>query len=195
MDSKVIEVLTRLEKRDQEERARGLPGSQRIQSIHPDSARLLYLLALTKGAKSIVEVGMSHGYSTLWLASAARINGGKVVAHDMNSERIVAARRNFAEAGLADWIEIVEGDARQTLRQRTEPVDLLFIDISEKSAYRVVFDLIYPRLVKGGLVVADNTLSHPDELADYIGYLQNHPDLASATIPTGRGLEVTVRLA
>ncbi len=195
MDSKVVEVLTRLEKRDQEERARGLPGSQRIQSIHPDSARLLYLLALTKGAKSIVEVGMSHGYSTLWLASAAKINGGKVVAHDVNSERIAAARHNFAEAGLTDWIEIVEGDARQTLRQRTGPVDLLFIDISEKSAYRVVFDLVYPRLVRGGLVVADNALSHPDELADYIAYLHGRPDLVSATIPTGRGLEVTVRLA
>ncbi len=195
MDSKVIEVLTRLEKRDLEERARGLPGSQRIQSIHPDSARLLYLLALAKGAKSIVEVGMSHGYSTLWLASAARINGGKVVAHDINSERIAAARQNFDEAGLADWIEIVEGDAEQTLRRRAEPVDMLFIDISGKSAYRVVFDLVYPRLVKGGLVVADNVLSHPDQLADYITYLQNHPDLASATIPTGRGLEVTVRLA
>jgi len=194
MDSKVIEVLARLEKRDQEERARGLPGSQRIQSIHPDSARLLYLLALTKGAKSIVEVGMSHGYSTLWLASAARINGGKVVAHDMNSERIAAARQNFIEAGLADWIEIVEGDARQTLRGRTEPVDLLFID-SEKSYYRAFFDAVYPRLARGGLVVADNALSHPDELADYIGYVQNHPDLASATIPTGRGLEITVRLA
>ncbi len=195
MDPNVIEVLTRLEKRDQEERARGLPGSQRIQSIHPDSARLLYLLALANGAKSIVEVGMSHGYSTLWLASAARINGGKVIAHDINSERIAAARQNFDEAGLADWIEIAAGDARQTLRERTEPVDLLFIDISEKSAYRVVFDLVYPRLVKGGLIVADNALSHPDQLADYIAYLQNHPDLVSATIPTGRGLEVTVRLA
>ena len=195
MDSKVLEVLTRLEKRDQEERARELPGSQRIQSIHPDSARLLYLLALTKEAKSIVEVGMSHGYSTLWLASAARITGGKVVTHDINPERIAAARQNFAEAGLADWIEIVEGDARQTLRRRTERVDLLFIDPSEKSYYRVVFDLVYPRLVRGGLVVADNALSHPDKLADYITYLQNRPDLASATIPTGRGLEVTVRLA
>ena len=194
MDSKVIEVLTRLEKRDQEERARGLPGSQRIQSIHPDSARLLYLLALTKGAKSMVEVGMSHGYSTLWLASAARINGGKVVTHDINPERIAAARQNFDEAGLADWIEIVEGDARQMLSGRTEPVDLLFID-SEKSYYRAFFDAVYPRLVKGGLVVADNALSHPDQLAEYITYLQNHPDLASATIPTGRGLEVTVRLA
>ncbi len=128
------------------------------------------------------------------LASAARINGGKVVTHDINPERIVAARRNFDEAGLTDWIEIVEGDAHQTLRRRAEPVDLLFIDISEKSAYRTVFDLVYLRLVKGGLVVADNVLSHPDQLADYITYLQNHPDLASATIPTGRGLEVTIRL-
>ena len=194
MDSKVLEVLTRLEKRDEQERARGLPGSERIQSIHPDSARLLYLLALTKGAKSIVEVGMSHGYSTLWLASAARISGGKVVTHDINPGRIAAARQNFAEAGLTDWIEIVEGDARQTLRGHTEPVDLLFID-SEKGYYRAFFDAVYPRLVRGGLVVADNALSHPDALADYIAYVQHHPDLDSATIPTGRGLEVTVRLA
>jgi predicted O-methyltransferase YrrM len=138
---------------------------------------------------------MSHGYSTLWLASAAKINGGKVVTHDINPERIAAARQNFAEAGLADWIEIVEGDARDTLRGRTEPVDLLFIDPSEKSFYRIVFDLVYPRMTRGGLVVADNALSHTDELADYIAYLQNRPDLASATIPTGRGLEITVRLA
>jgi len=193
MEPEVIEVMARLEMRDQEERAQGLPGSQRIQALHPDSGRFLYVLALARGAKSIVEVGTSHGYSTLWLAAAAQANGGKVVTCDIDPERLSAARRNFAEAGLADVIEVVEGDARETLRARSEPVDLIFID-SQKSLYETFFDIVYQRLVKGGLVVADNTLSHEDELADYIAYVENHPNLESVRVPIGRGLEISVKL-
>jgi predicted O-methyltransferase YrrM len=193
MESEVIEVMARLEARDEQERARMLPGSERIQALHPDSGRFLYVLALAKQAKSIVEVGTSHGYSTLWLAAAAKANGGKVVTCDRNGERLAAARRNFADAGLADVIEIVEGDARETLRGRTQPVDLLFID-SEKSLYETFFDVVYQRLTRGGLVVADNALSHRDELEDYISYVENHPNLESVLVPIGRGLEISVKL-
>jgi caffeoyl-CoA O-methyltransferase len=194
MESEVIEVMARLEMRDERERAQKLPGSGRIQALHPDSGRFVYVLALAKAAKSIVEVGTSHGYSTLWLAAAAKVNGGRVVTHDSNLERIAAARKNFADAGLADVIEIVEGDARETLRDRTEPVDLLFID-AEKSYYETFFDAVYQRLVKGGVVVADNAISHQDELEDYISYVENHPNLESSLVPIGRGLEVSVKLA
>jgi caffeoyl-CoA O-methyltransferase len=194
MESEVIEVMARLEMRDERERAQKLPGSGRIQALHPDAGRFVYVLALAKGAKSIVEVGTSHGYSTLWLAAAAKVNGGKVVTHDSNLERIAAARKNFADAGLADVIEIVEGDARETLRHRTEPVDLLFID-AEKSYYETFFDAVYQRLVKGSVVVADNAISHQDELEDYISYVENHPNLESSLVPIGRGLEVSVKLA
>jgi predicted O-methyltransferase YrrM len=193
MESEVINVMARLEARDEQERARMLPGSERIQALHPDAGRFLYVLALVRQAKSIVEVGTSHGYSTLWLAAAARANGGKVVTCDRNLERIAAARRNFADAGLADVIEIVEGDARETLRGRTQPVDLLFID-SEKSLYETFFDVVYQRLTKGGVVVADNVLSHRDELEDYISYVENHPNLESVLVPIGRGLEISVKL-
>jgi predicted O-methyltransferase YrrM len=193
MESEVINVMARLEARDEQERARMLPGSERIQALHPDAGRFLYVLALVRQAKSIVEVGTSHGYSTLWLAAAARANGGKVVTCDRNLERIAAARRNFADAGLADVIEIVEGDARETLRGRTQPVDLLFID-SEKSLYETFFDVVYQRLTKGGVVVADNALSHRDELEDYISYVENHPNLESVLVPIGRGLEISVKL-
>ena len=194
MESRVIEVLARLEMRDEQERARGLPGSERIQALHPDSGRLLYVLALALGAKHIVEVGTSHGYSTLWLAAAAQANGGKVITCDINPERIAAARQNFADAGLGGVIEILEGDARDTLRGRSEPVDLLFID-STKSYYETFFDVVYPRMVKGGIVVADNVLSHRDELEDYISYVENHPNLESVSVPIGRGLEISVKLA
>jgi predicted O-methyltransferase YrrM len=194
MESEVIEVMARLEMRDERERAQKLPGSGRIQALHPDSGRFVYVLALATGAKSIVEVGTSHGYSTLWLAAAAKVNGGKVVTHDSNLERIAAARKNFADAGLVDVIEIVEGDARETLRDRTEPVDLLFID-AEKSYYETFFDAVYQRLVKGSVVVADNAISHQDELEDYISYVENHPNLESSLVPIGRGVEISVKLA
>ena len=193
MEPEVLDVMARLEMRDQQERAEALPGSQRIQALHPDSGRLLYVLALAKGVKSIVEVGTSHGYSTLWLASAAKVTGGKVVTCDMNLERLAAARGNFAEAGLEDVIEILEGDARETLRNRTELVDLLFID-SDKSYYETFFDVVYQRLAKGGLVVGDNIVSHQDELEDYISYVENHPNMESAMVPIGRGLEISVKL-
>jgi predicted O-methyltransferase YrrM len=194
MESEVIEVMARLEMRDERERAQKLPGSERIQALHPDAGQFVYVLALAMGAKSIVEVGTSHGYSTLWLAAAAKVNGGRVVTHDSNLKRIAAARKNFADAGLADVIEIVEGDARETLRERTEPVDLLFID-AEKSYYETFFDAVYQRLVKGSVVVADNAISHQDELEDYISYVENHPNLESSLVPIGRGLEISVKLA
>jgi len=194
MEPEVIDVIARLEMRDEAERAKGLPGSERIQALHPDSGRFLYVLALAKEAKSIVEIGTSHGYSTLWLAAAAKAKGGKVVTCDTNPERIAAARQNFADAGLADVIEILEGDARDTLRGRTEAVDLLFID-SDKSYYETFFDVVYQRLVGGGLVVADNVLTHQDELEDYIAYVENHPNLESVRVPIGRGLEISVKLA
>lgn len=194
MEPEVLDVMARLEMRDQQERSKGLPGSERIQALHPDSGRFLYVLALAKDVKSIVEVGTSHGYSTLWLASAAKVNGGKVVTCDMNLERLAAARDNFAEAGLEDVIEIVEGDARETLRNRIDLVDLLFID-SDKSYYETFFDLVYQRLVKGGLVVGDNVMSHQYELEDYISYVENHPNLESVMVPIGRGLEISVKLS
>ena len=193
MEPEVVDVMARLEMRDQQERAQGLPGSERVQAVHPDSGRLLYVIALAKGAKSIVEIGTSHGYSTLWLASAAKADGGAVVTCDINPERIAEARQNFDDAGLADVIEILEGDARQTLRDRGEPVDLLFID-AEKSYYETFFDVVYQRLVKGGMVIADNVISHQDELEDYIAYVENHPNLESAQVPIGRGLEISVKL-
>jgi predicted O-methyltransferase YrrM len=193
MESQVIDVLSRLEMRDEQERARGWAGADRIQALHPDSGRLMYVLALARRAKSMVEVGTSHGYSTLWLAAAARANGGRVVTCDRNMERLAAARQNFADAGLSDVIEILEGDARETLRGRSEPVDLLFID-SEKGYYESFFDVVYPRLVQGGLVIADNALSHRDELEDYLSYVENHPNLESVLVPIGRGLEISVKL-
>lgn len=194
MQQQVFNILTELEMRDEKERMQGLPGEQRLQALHPDAARFLYVTALAAKARNIVEVGTSRGYSTLWLALVAQKTGGKVLTCEIDPARAEEAKTYFEKAGLSDYIEVLVGDARHTLRDRDEPVDLLFLD-ADKGQYETYFDVVYKRLGVGSLVIADNVTSHADELLDYISYVQNHPNLESVTVPVGRGLELTVKTA
>jgi predicted O-methyltransferase YrrM len=93
---------------------------------------------------------------------------------------------------MASYVEILTGDARELLRQREEPVDFVFID-GQKGQYETYFDVVYKRMAIGAMVVADNVISHENELADYVTYVQNHPNLESVTVNVGRGLEVSVK--
>lgn len=192
MDQAVLNVITQLEARDRQERALGLPGNQRIQALHPDSARLLYITALAAKARNIVEVGTNRGYSTIWLAMAVQKNGGKVTTCELDPAKAAEARAYFEQAGLAGVIEICVGDAREILRRQTGPIDLLFID-AVKEQYKTYLETAYPYLSLGGLIIADNVLSHSEQLLDYTTYVQNHPQLQSATINIGRGMEITVK--
>ena len=194
MNQAVFDVLSALEMRDEKERLQNLPGEQRIRALHPDAARFLYITALAAKAKNIVEVGTSRGYSTIWLALVAQKNGGKVITCEINPNHAAEAQANFEKAGLSDVIEIIVGDARDTLRSQTGSVDLLFMD-AEKEQYETYFDVVYKRIAVGGLCIADNALSHADDLLDYISYVQNHPNLESVTVPIGRGLEMTVKVS
>ena len=192
MHQELFDILTKLEIQDQQERAQNLPREQRIRAMHPDSAKLLFTLAVSNKAQKIVEIGSRAGYSTLWLVYAASITGGKVVACEIDSIKADQARINLEKAHLADYVEILVGDARELLRQREEPIDFVFID-GEKDQYEAYFDAVYKQLGVGSMVVADNAVSHADELLDYITYVQNHPNLESVTVPIGRGLEITVK--
>ncbi len=192
MEQELFDVLTELEMKDQQERAKGLPPEQRIKALHPDSAKLLFNLAVANKAKKIVEIGTRTGYSTLWLAYAASITGGKIISCEIDPACAEQARANLTRANMSDYVEILVGDAREILRGRDEPVDFVFID-AEKAQYESYIDAVYKQLDVGSMVVADNAVSHDDELLDYIMYVQNHPNLESVTVPIGRGLEVTVK--
>jgi caffeoyl-CoA O-methyltransferase len=193
MEQELFDVLTALEMRDQQERAQGLPREQRIRAAHPDSAKLLAMLAVSNKAKNIVEIGTSMGYTTLWLAYAASITGGKVVTCEIDPARADEARANLEKANMADYVEVLTGDARELLRHQEEPVDLIFID-GEKEQYETYFDVVYKRLGVGSMIAADNVVSHENILSDYVTYVQNHPNLESVTVPVGRGLEITVKI-
>lgn len=124
-------------------------------AVSPDEGRLLYLLARARRAPRIVEFGASYGVSTLYLAAAARDAGGHVFTTEVHPDKCRALRKTLADAGLVDQVTVLEGDARETLAEVPEPVDLVLLD-GWKSLYLPVLALLEPRLADGALVAADN---------------------------------------
>ena len=194
LDDSVLAVLERLEEEDRAEREAGVPAARRSRQVEPTTGRFLFALAAAQAGIEVLEIGGSRGYSSIWLAAGARVLGGRVVSLEHDPEKCVAWRRNVAEAGLEEWAELVEGDAFETLGQAEDVFDLVFLD-AEKDDYEALFALARPLLEPGGLVVADNVLSHADPLAGYSAARQADPTLSSVTLPLDRGVELTVVLS
>jgi predicted O-methyltransferase YrrM len=194
LDDRVLAVLRRLEEQDRAEREAGLPPAQRSRQIEPSTGRFLFALAASQAGIEVLEVGGSRGYSSIWLAAGARVLGGRVVSLEHDPEKCAAWRENVAAAGLEEWAELVEGDAFETLRRARDVFDLVFLD-AEKNDYEALFALIRPLVDAGGLVVADNVLSHADPLASYSAARQADPELVSVTVALDRGLELTVAVS
>jgi predicted O-methyltransferase YrrM len=194
LDDGVLAALARLEEEDRAEREAGLPPERRSRQVAPATGRFLFGLAASQAGVEVLEIGGSRGYSSIWLAAGARVLGGRVVSLERDAERAAAWRANIAAAGLEEWVELVEGDAHETLRGIEDVFDVVFLD-AEKDDYETLFELARPLLEPGGLVVADNVLSHADALGAYSAARQADPTLSSVTVPLDRGLELTVVLA
>jgi predicted O-methyltransferase YrrM len=190
MDQALFNVISGLEMQAEKERLQ--TGKTTIPD--PDAAKLLSILAVSNKANMIVEVGSGVGYTTLWLAYAASLTGGRVITCELDPAKAATVRTNLEKGGLAERVEILTGDAREVLRHRDEPVDFLFID-GQNSQYETYFDVVYKQMSVGATVVAGGVVTDEDELADYVTYVQNHPSLESITVPVGDGLEVSVKTA
>jgi predicted O-methyltransferase YrrM len=191
LDDRVLAVLARLEDEDRAEREAGLPSERRARQIEPTTGRFLFALAASQAGIEVLEIGGSRGYSSLWLAAGARVLGGRLVSLEHDPARCAAWRENVAAAGLEEWAELVEGDAFETLRRASDVFDLVFLD-AEKEDYEALYAAVRPLVDAGGLVVADNVLSHADALAAYSAARQADRTLVSVTVPLDRGLELTV---
>ncbi len=194
LDERVLSVLHRLEEEDRAEREAGWPAERRSRQVAPTTGRFLFALAAAQPGINALEIGGSRGYSTIWLAAGARLEAGRVASLEHDPERCDAWRRNVAEAGLEEWAELVEGDAFATLRATQDTFDLVFLD-AEKDDYEQLYALARPLLEVGGLVIADNVLSHSDPLAAYSAARQRDPSVSSVTVPLDRGLELTTLLS
>jgi predicted O-methyltransferase YrrM len=194
LDERVLAVLARLEQEDREERDAGVPAELRSRQVAPATGRFLFALAASQPGVEVLEIGGSRGYSSIWLASGARVLGGQVTSLEVDPRKCAAWRENVAEAGLEEWAELVEADAIETLRGAQDVFDLVFLD-AEKDDYEELFGLARPLLEPGALVVADNVLSHVETLGEYTAARQADPTLSSVTLPLDRGLELSVVLA
>jgi len=192
LDDRVRDVLARLEAEDEAEQDAELPPAQRSLAVGPESGRLLFALVAPNAGCEVLEIGGSRGYSAIWLAAAARILGGRVLSLEQDAAKIEAWRRNVADAGLEEWAEVVEGNARETLHAVGGSFDVVFID-AWKDDYEWYFGEARTKLEPGGIVVADNVDTSPVVKA-YAAARQADPTLVSVTVPLGNGLEVTTVL-
>jgi len=140
----------------------------------------------------VLEIGSSNGVSTIWLAAAAQHNGGRVTGTEILPERAADANRNLADAGLDAVARVVAGDARTTVASLPGPFDIVFID-AEKDDYVDHFQAVADRVRLGGLILADNVISH--DLSEYQAMLRSSSDVETVTIPIGRGVEFTLKTA
>lgn len=194
LDDQVRAVLDRLEQEDAEERRQELPPEQRSRAVAPTTGQFLFSIVAPQTACEVLEIGGSRGYSTIWLAAGVRYLGGRVVSIERDPEAARRWRENVTEAGLGDWVELIEADAIDVLHELEEIFDVVFID-AEKSDYEHYFAHARQRVEAGGLIVADNVLSHRETLEDYSRARQSDPTLVSTTVPLDRGLELSAVLS
>ncbi|HWO80703.1 O-methyltransferase [Gaiella sp.] len=193
LDDRVRSVLARMEAEDAAEQQAGVPVDQRSLAVGPESGRLLFALVAPNPGCEVLELGGSRGYSTIWLAAAARILGGRVVSLEQDERKVEQWRRNIADAGLDEWADLVVGDAKETLPSLEDGFDLVFLD-AWKDDYELLFAFAREKLDPGGVVVADNVTTS-DTVQAYAAARQADPTLVSVTVPVGHGLEVTTVLA
>ncbi|MGD2132729.1 MAG: DUF1442 domain-containing protein [Maricaulaceae bacterium] len=170
--------------------------SDKMVALEPEKALFCYQLCRSLQARRVVEAGTSFGVSTLYLAAAVRDNAvenGVVIATEYEPEKAKAARANFEAAKLSDYIELREGDLRETLKTIDGPIDFLLVDIWE-----VALDalrLVAPHLRPGAVVVCDNTAAHADYYQPYFEFVNDPANrLRTMTLPFPGGLEFTVRV-
>jgi caffeoyl-CoA O-methyltransferase len=193
LEDRIKGVLDRLEREDAGERERGVPAAERSRQVARTTGEILFALAAPHRGGSVLEIGGSRGYSTIWLAAGARIGGGRVVSLEHDPRKLEARRRNLEEAGLDDVAELLDADAFEAIPALGGAFELCFLD-AEKDDYERLFSLARTKLRPGSVVVADNVLSHVETLGAYSVARQLDRSLVSVTVPLDRGLEVSVVL-
>ncbi len=162
-ERKVLEVLHEMER------------GPWFANVPQRDGRFLRQVAEAIGARYVVEIGTSTGYSALWFSLALKETGGKLYTHEIDPERIRMARENFEKAGVADLIEIIPGDAHETVLRHKGPIDLVFID-ADKPGYPDYLEKLLPKVRPGGVILAHN-MNRPAPDPRYIEMVTTNPDL------------------
>lgn len=159
-------------------------------SVPMNDGRMLRLLAEAVGARHVVEIGTSTGYSGLWLCLALQSTGGKLTTFEIDAGRANMAREHFKKAGVDHLVTVVEGDAHQNVTRLKDPIDLLFLDAG-RSGYLDYLNKLLPLVRPGGLILAHNVDTRGTD--SYTRAITTNPELETVFYMDGAGLSVTLK--
>ncbi len=181
----IAERMAHLERLDAADRTDGTPRVQRLRQIPPETGRFIALLAASAPDGACIEIGTSAGYSALWLALACRETGRSVTTFECLEEKAGLARETFRIVGLEDVVRLVVGDARDFLGS-IDGISFCFLD-AEKEVYGECYEMVVPRMVPGGLLVADNAINHRAALQPMLDRALGDERVDAMIVPIGKG--------
>jgi len=181
----ILSRMRYLEAIDAIDRVDGTPRLERLRQIPPETGKFLALLAASVPQGSILEIGTSAGYSTLWLSLACEYLERRLTTFEVLSDKALLAKETFRSAGVEDLVDLVEGDALEHL-PKFDRIAFCFLD-AEKEIYERCYEEIIPRLVPGGLLVADNAINHQESLQTVLARAAADARVDSLVVPIGKG--------
>jgi predicted O-methyltransferase YrrM len=166
---------------------------RRMLNITRDTGEFLAVLVRASLARRVLEIGTSNGYSTLWLAEAARAISGCVTTVELADYKVELAQANFARSGLSSFITLVHADASSVLR-KSDPnsYDLIFLD-AERSEYPRLWPELRRVLRPGGLLIVDNAISHAEEMAPFVALVKADTEFLKCLVAVGKGELLAVK--
>lgn len=181
----VLDRMHYLEQKDISDRKDGTPRSQRLRQIPPETGKFLAILAANVPDGRYIEIGTSAGYSALWISMACEMLGRTIDTYEVLPEKVKLARETFQTAQMEKVINLVEGDVRNYFPQLNE-IAFCFLD-AEKEIYGECYEAIIPKLMKGGLLVADNAINHQEILKPMLDRALSDDRVDALIVPIGKG--------
>jgi len=204
MIDSISKILDELEAQSTLEKSKkvNIPSEDRMLAITKETGELFNMILRLINAKNMLEVGTSTGYSTIWCAEVISEQSGKIITIEQNPNKIKRAKENFQKAGVTDTITIKEGLAIQILTELNlqqkykDFFDFVLIDADKENVIEY-FDLIFPMVSIGGVIITDNMLypeKFREDMKKFSDYLKKNPRLRTITSPIGNGEEITIKL-
>jgi len=162
-------------------------------AVSEEDGRFLRLMVASKKAQRALEIGGASGYSAIWIGMGLRDTGGRLVTIEYDPGRAKELADNIKRAGLSDIVQVLAGDAFQQIPKIAGTFDFVFLDAWKKD-YKRFYDMVYPRLDKGGLFLAHNVVNKKSEMGDFLDAIQKQPAVWTTIVsPSGEGMSVTLK--
>lgn len=185
ISGRVKERMNHLELIDKQDRTDGTPRLQRLRQVPPETGKFIALMLASSPNGIALEIGTSAGYSSMWLELACRETKRKLITFEILEEKVKLARETFSKTGMEDIVELVPGNAQYLINQY-DNISFCFLDC-EKDLYLNCYEAVIPKMVRGGILIADNAISHVDELELFLDYVYNDHRVDALLVPLNNG--------